>query len=58
MLQIAKEQDLLSNYHVSQVMEWLIIRNEAVHLSSKVNHRIASEIVNGVQNIISGIKFR
>lgn len=53
MLDLAHHQQLLGNYDVKTILEWLKIRNEVVHSDRKVTQKIAEEIVNGVLDIVT-----
>jgi len=51
MLNIARERNLLGKFEVKQVLEWLYIRNHAVHSRANVTAKIAQDIVDGVEEI-------
>ena len=51
MINIAKRRELLGKFAVDQVLRWLEIRNQVVHSDTPVDRNMASEIVNGVDEI-------
>ena len=51
MLKIADRESLLGEFKVSQVLQWIGIRNKVVHSHASVSERTAQEIVNGVGEI-------
>ena len=50
-IKIAKRRDLLGKLDVEQVLRWIEIRNQVVHSDTPVDRNMASEIVNGVDEI-------
>lgn len=51
MLNVMRRQELLGKYEVSQVMEWLRVRNSVVHTNAPVSAKVARQIVEGVAEI-------
>ncbi len=55
MLKIADRENLIGEFEVRQVLQWLKIRNNAVHSHEPISGRKAQEIVKGVEEITGSL---
>lgn len=55
MIDIAKHRDLLGQFEVNQVLQWIVIRNQVVHSDVSISRKDAKAIVYGVDEIITGL---
>ena len=58
MLDIANRENLLGKFEVQQVLRWLQVRNDIVHSNAVVSTKKAKEIVSGVEEITSSLRWQ
>ena len=58
MLVIASKEGLFGKFEVRQVFKWLKIRNDVVHSHAAVTAKKAKEIVSGVEEITSSLRWQ
>lgn len=58
MLDIANSENLLGEFEVQQVLRWLKVRNDVVHSHAAVTAKKAKEIVSGVEEITSSLRWQ
>ena len=58
MLDIANSENLLGEFEVQQVLRWLKVRNDVVHSHAAVTAKKAKEIVSGIEEITSSLRWQ
>ena len=58
MLDIASSKNLLGGFKVQQILTWLRVRNDVVHSHAAVTAKKAKEIVSGVEEITSSLRWQ